>query len=208
MAQVVSRLPLAAKARDLARVSPRGIFGGQSGIGRGFLRVFRFLSVDIISSRLHTHIILGITVGGRSSETWSHPIDMNMSNSNNNNNKGIQWMSQCFGKKLIQTCSTDSFRLFLSLSEACKLHFQSILLSWLMFHVYFLSLVRYIYLIKIFLLYCLNFHRFSRFFDRRQAYLIRITRIFRNFIGSETGYPKLAFSCFPESLKENVGIVP
>jgi hypothetical protein len=106
MAQVVSRLPLAAKDRDLARVSPCGICGGQSGIGRGFLRVFRFLSVGIIPSRLHTHIILGITDGGRSSETWSHPIDMNMSK----NNKGIQWMSQCFGKKLIQTCRTDSFR--------------------------------------------------------------------------------------------------
>jgi hypothetical protein len=36
MAQVVSRRPLTAEARVRARVNPRGICGGQSGIGTGF----------------------------------------------------------------------------------------------------------------------------------------------------------------------------
>jgi hypothetical protein len=36
MAQAVSRRPLTAEARVLSRVSPCGIYGGQSGTGTGF----------------------------------------------------------------------------------------------------------------------------------------------------------------------------
>jgi hypothetical protein len=36
MAQAVSRRPLTAEARVRSRVSPRGIYGGQSGTGTGF----------------------------------------------------------------------------------------------------------------------------------------------------------------------------
>jgi hypothetical protein len=43
MAQVVSRQPLTAEARIRAQVNPRGICGGQSGTGTGFLRVFHRL---------------------------------------------------------------------------------------------------------------------------------------------------------------------
>jgi hypothetical protein len=48
MAQAVSRRPLTAETLFHSRVSPCGICGGQSGFGRGFLRVFRFFSVSII----------------------------------------------------------------------------------------------------------------------------------------------------------------
>jgi hypothetical protein len=58
MAQVVSRRPLTAEAPVRARVSPRGIYGGQSDIGQAFLRVLRFyLSVYHFTVAFQTHII-------------------------------------------------------------------------------------------------------------------------------------------------------
>jgi hypothetical protein len=48
MTEAVSRRPLTAEVLDSARVSPRGICGGQTGTGTGFLRVLRFSAVNVI----------------------------------------------------------------------------------------------------------------------------------------------------------------
>jgi hypothetical protein len=54
MAQAVSRRPLTAEARVRSRVSPCGIYGGQSGTGTGFFpRVLRFSPVNLIPPVLH-----------------------------------------------------------------------------------------------------------------------------------------------------------
>jgi hypothetical protein len=53
---------------------------GKVTLGEVSLRVLRFFPVIIIPPWLHTYIICGMNnspVGGRSSETSSHPIDMN-----------------------------------------------------------------------------------------------------------------------------------
>jgi hypothetical protein len=73
MAQVVSRRPLAAEARFRARVNPYGIYGGQSGTGKGF-SPSSSVSPSIYHSTvaLHTHIIWGLnsmSASGSSSET-------------------------------------------------------------------------------------------------------------------------------------------
>jgi hypothetical protein len=82
MTQAVSCWALNAEGRVRARVSLCGICGGQSGTGTGFSTIssaFQYHS----TVALHTHIDyhLGMDnrpVGGRSSETSSHLIDMNM----------------------------------------------------------------------------------------------------------------------------------
>jgi hypothetical protein len=61
MAQALSRRPLTAEARVLARVNPRRICGGQSGTGTGFSP-----SSSVFPCRYHsaialqTHIIWGM----------------------------------------------------------------------------------------------------------------------------------------------------
>jgi hypothetical protein len=74
------RTTLTAEARVHARVSPCGIFGGQSGNGTDFFPVLRFYPFSIIPPLLHIHscLIWGVDkapVSGRSStETLFHPI--------------------------------------------------------------------------------------------------------------------------------------
>jgi hypothetical protein len=85
MAQAVSRWPLTAEARVLARVSPYEIWGGQSRLSpnsSGFP-----LSVSFHRGSPYSYIAWGKNnkpIGGRSSETQSHPIDMNNNNYNVN----------------------------------------------------------------------------------------------------------------------------
>jgi hypothetical protein len=80
MNQVVSRRHLIAEARIRGRVSPRGICDGQSGTGTGSsLKSPVFSRQHHSTVAIHTHIIGGMNnrpVGGRSSESPSHSIDM------------------------------------------------------------------------------------------------------------------------------------
>jgi hypothetical protein len=76
MVQEVSHWPVTTEAW----VSLRGICGGHSGTGRGFTSSFRFSTVSIIPPWLSVLIVCGMNsrpIGGCSSETQSHPIDMN-----------------------------------------------------------------------------------------------------------------------------------
>jgi hypothetical protein len=59
MAQAVSHRPLTSEAQVRARVPPCGICGGQSDIGTGFLRVFRFSPVSIIPPWPYAHTYFG-----------------------------------------------------------------------------------------------------------------------------------------------------
>jgi hypothetical protein len=81
MAQTVNRRPLTAEALFRAPVSPCGICGTQNGTGAGFCQSCSVFPCQYNSTViLHTHIIWGInnsSVGSRSSERWSHSIDMN-----------------------------------------------------------------------------------------------------------------------------------
>jgi hypothetical protein len=77
MAQTVSRRPHIAEAR----VEPGSVQGyvDKQAFTQVFLRVIRFFPVRIIPSFLFINILEmnSRPVGGRSSETSSHPIDMN-----------------------------------------------------------------------------------------------------------------------------------
>jgi hypothetical protein len=80
MAQAVSRRHLIPEARVRFGVSPCENSAGQSGTGIGFLRVLLVSPVDIIPLWLSI-IIYPLrkeqwTVGSRSSETQSHPVNM------------------------------------------------------------------------------------------------------------------------------------
>jgi hypothetical protein len=76
MAQALSCWPLTVEARVRARVD-------KVALGQIFLKVFLFSPVNIIPPWLSTLIYnLGMnntSVGGRSSETYSHAIEMNNS---------------------------------------------------------------------------------------------------------------------------------
>jgi hypothetical protein len=80
IAQAVSCRALTAKARVHTRVSPCGICGGQSGTGTGFSQnSLVFLSISFYHGSPYSYISWGMNnrrVGGRSSETSPHPIDM------------------------------------------------------------------------------------------------------------------------------------
>jgi hypothetical protein len=82
IAQAVNRLFLTEEDGVRALVSPCGICSGQSGSRTGFSQSSSVCPISIISPRFS--ILIYITrgmnnrpVGGRSSETSSHPIDMN-----------------------------------------------------------------------------------------------------------------------------------
>jgi hypothetical protein len=80
MAQAVSRRPLTAEARVRARGSKRGISRGKVVLGQGVFQDFAFsLSVSFYRGSPCSYIIWEMNnrpVGGSSSETYSHPIDM------------------------------------------------------------------------------------------------------------------------------------
>jgi hypothetical protein len=82
MSQAVSRQPVTAEAQVFARISPCDICGGQSDPGTGFLYDFFGFSPSLLVHRAspYSYITCGMKnmpVGGRSSETWPHPIDKN-----------------------------------------------------------------------------------------------------------------------------------
>jgi hypothetical protein len=81
IAQEVS--PLTAQASVHFRVSPCGICVGQSGTGTGFSPASSvFICQSFHRASPYSYDIWGMNnrpVGGRSSETQSHPIDMNYS---------------------------------------------------------------------------------------------------------------------------------
>jgi hypothetical protein len=80
MAQAVSRRPLTGEARVRAQVSPCGICGLLSDTRTGLSEFFGFsLSIPFHHGYPYSHVIWGMStpVGGRSSETQSHPINMN-----------------------------------------------------------------------------------------------------------------------------------
>jgi hypothetical protein len=82
MAHAVNRRPLTVDTRVGSRVSPCGICGGESGTGTGFFsKFFVFpLSASFHHGYLYSYIIWGMNnslVGGRSSGTSCHPMDMN-----------------------------------------------------------------------------------------------------------------------------------
>jgi hypothetical protein len=83
ISQAVRRWPLTAEARFRARVSPRENCDGLSDTGRGFSPRFSNFPCQYHSTMfLHTHTSSWVNnrpVGGRSSQTWSHPITMNNS---------------------------------------------------------------------------------------------------------------------------------
>jgi hypothetical protein len=80
--QLVADLTVEALVR--ARAGTCMICGGQSDSGTGFVRVLRFSHVNVIPPWLSTPIyhlgMINKPVGGRSSDTQSHSIDMNNSN--------------------------------------------------------------------------------------------------------------------------------
>jgi hypothetical protein len=84
MAKKVSRWLLNAETWVRARVSPCGIFGGLSATKTDFSpSSLVFPCRYHFTGSLYSYIIQGVNnrpVGGRSSETQSHPIDMNNSN--------------------------------------------------------------------------------------------------------------------------------
>jgi hypothetical protein len=83
MDQAISRRPLTAEVRVRGQVSPFGICGGQSGTGTGFCPSSSvFVCLYYSTMALHAHVSItwetnNRPVGGRGSETTSHPIDMN-----------------------------------------------------------------------------------------------------------------------------------
>jgi hypothetical protein len=80
-AQAVSRQRLTTEAQVRDQANPCGICGGQSDVGIVFSEVFGFLlSVSFHRVSQHLYITWRMNnrlVGGSSSETQSHPIDMN-----------------------------------------------------------------------------------------------------------------------------------
>jgi hypothetical protein len=80
MAQAVSHRPLTAEARVLTQFTPRGICIEYSGTDTCFCQSSSVFPCQYKSTAaLHTRIIWGMNnrpVGGRSSETWCHHIDM------------------------------------------------------------------------------------------------------------------------------------
>jgi hypothetical protein len=106
MAQVVSSRPLKAESRVRARVFPCRICGGQSCTGIGI-----FPSSSVLPCQYHStvapysYIIRGMNnrpVGVSSSETQSHPIDMN-----NNNNNVITFALNNFLPLARQVCALE-----------------------------------------------------------------------------------------------------
>jgi hypothetical protein len=81
MAQAGSRRRLTAEAGVCARLTPYGTCVGQSGTGTGFSQSSSVFLINIIPPWLSTliyHLRMNNgPVDGRSSETQSHPIDMN-----------------------------------------------------------------------------------------------------------------------------------
>jgi hypothetical protein len=81
MAEAVIRRTLTAKTRVCVRVSPCGIFSGHSGTGTGFSPSSSVFTCQYRSTvPLCTHIMWGMDnrpVSDPSSETYSHPIDVN-----------------------------------------------------------------------------------------------------------------------------------
>jgi hypothetical protein len=74
IAQTVSRWLATSAARVRARVWSSGICGGQSGVGAGFLRVFRFpLPIFIPPNSLSSHSPGAVTIGQLVADVPSGP---------------------------------------------------------------------------------------------------------------------------------------